>query len=68
MIVYCKSKLRSLRQEGDPLTDFVSSEGLSTMDGVHWSGADLRQLGKRFADKFAAIIDDESVETIAAGL
>lgn len=62
------AKLRSLRQDGDPLTDFVSSEGLSTKDGVHWSGADLRQLGKRFADKFAAIIDDESVGTIAAGL
>ena len=46
------TKVRELSNDGDPLTDWVPAADLPTKDGVHWSGAALRIIGERFADKY----------------
>ena len=45
-------KVRELGSDGDPLTDWVAAADQPTKDGVHWSGAAIRVIGERFANKY----------------
>jgi len=43
--------------DNDPLTDWVAASDLKTMDGVHWSGDSLREIGERFAERYLSLIN-----------
>ncbi len=45
-------QMQELRWDGNNDTDYVSASGLYTKDGVHWNAAAIRELGKRFAERF----------------